>query len=395
VWFKHNKVLLSKIVALVIILGLSGVMILGCMGGTLPRGWSGGAIAGDTLFLGSMDGKLIAVNLDDGSYRFSESLKGPASAGGFGCVPMGGAGCAAAPTGVAIYGTPAVSGDLVYIGGYNGKVYAFNSSSLGMWWVYPSEGNLESIVGGVVVSQGTVYFGGSDGKVYALDGQTKDPQWDSPFQTGDKIWSTPVIDGDTLYIGSFDKKLYALDVTTGREKWEKPFEAQGAIVSTPVVYDNMVFIGSFDRHIYAVRATSGGQIWQFPETDEEENKPENWFWAQPVIFNNTIYAGNLDGKVYVLNAETGKERVEPIDLGSPISSSPVVVGNLVIFAAENGVIYALDTEDNQISQLADVEDKVYAPLSGGEGVVYVHTQKGILYEVDTQTGALRKLYSSE
>ena len=72
-----------------------------------------------------------------------------------------------------------------------------------------------------------------------------------------------------------------------------------------------------------------------------------------------------------------------------------MAGELVIIAAENGVIYVLDTNNNQIRQLADVEEKIYAPLSYGEEVVYVHTQEGNLYEVDIQTGVTRKLYSIE
>ena len=63
---------------------------------------------------------------------------------------------------------------MVYIGGYNGRVYAVSSSTGALRWVYPREGNLEPIVGGVAVSQGKVYFGCSGGKVYALDATTGD-----------------------------------------------------------------------------------------------------------------------------------------------------------------------------------------------------------------------------
>ena len=67
-----------------------------------------------------MEGKLIAVNTSDGSHLWEIALETSKSAGGFGCAP--------ASTAVAIYGNPAVAGDLVYIGGYNGKVYAINCS---------------------------------------------------------------------------------------------------------------------------------------------------------------------------------------------------------------------------------------------------------------------------
>lgn len=386
---RHNRTLLGKMLLLLLVIVVGGVTVFGCVGaGARPMGWSGAVVADGTLFLGSMEGKLVAVNIADGSSRSSEPLQ-VKQTGGFGCAPVGGGGCAASPTGVAIYGTPAVAGDLVYIGGYNGKIYAFNSSSLEMRWVYPRDGSLQPIVGGPVVAQDKVYIGCADGKVYALDAATGDPEWDSPFETKDKIWSTPAIDGDALYIGSFDKKLYAIDAITGKAKWQQPFETQGAIVSTPLVYNNMVYIGSLDRHVYAVSASGGGMIWK------SSVEAVKWFWAKPIAYNNTIYAGNLDGKVYILNAETGDEVVEAIDLGSPISSSPVLVDDVIIIASEDGQVWTVDTGNNEKRLLKDLGEKIYAPLCAGEGVVYVHTQRGILYEVDVQTGVIRKLYPIE
>ncbi len=381
-WFRHNKVLLGKVILLVVMLlvVVSGLSGFGCIKGLQPIGWAGGVVADGTLFVGSEEGRVVAVNLVDDTRQWSEPLK-TASTGGFGCAaPTAGGGCAGAPAGVAIYGTPAVAGDLVYIGGYNGKIYAFNSSSLVVRWVYPREGNLEPIVGGPAISQGKVYIGATDKedkklwKLYALDAATGDWQWE--FQTGDKIWSTPAIDGDTLYIGSFDKKLYALNVADGSKQWE--FEAEGAIASSPLVYNDTVYIGSFDRYLYAVNAADGSEKWRF--------MGENWFWAKPVVYNGVIYAGNLDGKVYALDAESGDKLAE-YDLGSPVSSSPVVVNGSVIFASRQGVIYTLDIGSNKLRQLVDIEEEVYGPLSASGGIVYVHTQDMTLHPVDANTGA--------
>ncbi len=375
-WVKHNKILLGKILLLLVILLVGGLATSGCIGGLQPIGWSGGVVADGTLFLGSIEGRLVAVNISDATptHRWSEPLTASGSAGGFGC--------AAAPAGVAIYGTPAVAGDLVYIGGYNGKIYAFNSSSLEVQWVYPREGNLQPIVGGPVATLGKIYFGSSfgssDGKLYALDADTGNKEWE--FETGDKIWSTPVIDDGTVYISSFDKKLYALDANSGEKKWETA-EVGGAIAATPVVYNNTVYFGSFDRYLYAVDATDGSLKWK------SEVEAGKWFWAKPIIYNNTVYAPSLDGKVYILDAESGHELIDAIDLGSPVSSSPVLVDGSIIIASGEGRVYSLDTASNQVKPLADVREKVDAPLWTSNGVVYVHTQEHeTLYALNAQTG---------
>ena len=373
-WFKYNRMLLGKILLLLVILLLSGVSVFGCVQtGAQPRGWSGGTIANNTLFLGSMEGELVAVNTSDGSHLWGVPLETSSPA-------TGGFGCAAQSAVVAIYGSPAVDGDLVYIGGYNGKVYAISCSTRLSKDNYLDKSNPQPIVGGPAVALGKVYFGCSDGKLYALDGVSLEKEWD--FETGDKIWSTPVIDDGTIFIGSFDKKFYALNAISGEKKWE--FETGGAIASTLLVYNNTVYVGSFDRYFYAVNAANGKLRWKFPA--------ESWFWAKPVAYNNTVYAANLDGKVYVLDAENGGDKIAELDLESPVSSAPVLVGNSVIVASEEGRVWAIDTSNNEKRLLKDLGEKIYAPLSASEGIVYIHTEKDALYAMEAQTGAIQEFY---
>jgi outer membrane protein assembly factor BamB len=375
VWFTRNK-LLAKGLLVMVILILGSITTIGCARtGSIARGWSGTEVVGSTLFLGSMDGKLVALDTSNGSTLWEVPLETEVPARGFSCAP--------ASTSVAIYGTPAIAGDMVYVGGYNGRIYAINSSTRLSRDRYLDEDNRQPIIGSPVVSQDTVFISSSDGKLYALDATSLDEKWQ--FSTGDKIWSTPAISGDTVYIGSFDKKLYAIDTTTGKEKWE--FATEGAIVATPLVDSNTVYFGSFDRHLYALNATDGSLKWK---SDFIAGK---WFWAGAVAYNNKIYVPSLDGKVYVVDAENGEKIAEP-DLGAPISSSPVVVGELVVVATESGVIYALDTDTNRENTIAtlktpkDKEEQINAPLSAGDGVVYIHTQTEqheTVYALDSTT----------
>jgi outer membrane protein assembly factor BamB len=379
--------MIKKLIIVLLILLLLGGLTTGCALGDQPEGWSGMVMVDNALFLGSMEGELVAVDVSSHNRLWSDVTLETTSTGTT-------FGCAAGSSKVAVYGTPASADGLVYVGGYNGKVYAYASDSGALRWVYPREGNIGPIVGGPVVALGMVYAGSADGEVYALDVDTGDKKWG--FETGDKIWATPVIDGETLYIGSFDNKLYALDANTGREKWDKPFESGGPIASSPIVLNNTIYIGSFDRHLYAVNTISGEQIWQYPVKDESGNELGKWFWAKPIIYNNTIYAGNLDGKIYVINAKTGMEAVAPFDLQSPISSSPVLAGNLVVVATEDGKVYSVDTETRQIRFLATLGEKINAPLLFSEvevtpedvaPIVYVHGQEPeTLYALNVKTG---------
>ena len=375
--------------ALVLVISLT---ISGCATGVrgIAQGWAGGTVSGDTAFVGSMEGKIVALAVSDGSMLGEPiKLEAQATSSGFGCLPTGSAA-------VAVYGSPVFQEGLVYVGGYDGKVRAFLFEQGRLRqeprWISRQGDIGGNIIGGLVVTREMVYFGASDGKVYALDAVDGHKLWDYPSEG--KFWSTPAVSGDTIFIGGFDRKLYAINAADGSEKWV--FETEGTIVSTPVVSGGTVYVGSFDRHVYAVDATSGEQVWRYPASEEEVNTPIGWFWATPVVHNGEVYAPNLDGRVYVLDAASGR-RISDFDLGAPISSAPVLVNDLLIVATtstnrskQRGEIFSLNTASRQQKLLQDLGESVHAPLFTDGSTVYVHTMKDSLFAIDTQTGASRK-----
>jgi outer membrane protein assembly factor BamB len=337
------------------------------------------------LYVGSIEGRLMAINLSDESRQWAETLKTTAQTGFLGCAPSAGGGCGGGSSRVPIYGTPVVSDNLVYIAGYNGKIYAYRTDNLAQRWIYPREGNLPPVVGGMVLSQGKLYFGCSNGKVegkkvkgiiYALDADTGDKL--ASFETDDRVWGTPAVDGNTVYIGSIDKNLYALDTDTLKLKWK--YTTEGSIISTPLIYNGLVYFGSFDRNLYAVDASNGTLKWKF--------MGKNWFWARPEIINSTIYAGCLDGFVYALKADTGV-KVTEFDLGKPVSSQPVVIDSSIFFANRKGTIFSINTTTNTLSTLVEIKNvEIHGPLTAYNGMIYFQTQKMELQRINAASGAV-------
>jgi len=380
----RGRHIIFLLVNMLLLVTLISAGCTGILGRGVAQGWAGGVVVDDTIIVGSRGGKIMALDASDGTLQGDPvvlTVKLPSSV--FGC---GGGGTA----GVAIYSSPVVNEDLVYVGGYNGKVYAFlfdgENLTADSEYDFPREGNLGgAIVGELVINQeGNVFFGCANGKVYALD-STLRSIWE--HDTGDEIWSSPAITEDTLFIGNFGKKLHAVNITDGTERWV--FETRGAIIATPLVNEDKVYFGTFGRRFYAVDIASGDEVWRFPADDSDENRPKNWFWAKPLAGNGTIYAPNMDGKVYALDAETGT-LINQFDLGGSIVSSPVLINGLIIVATQDGEVYSLNTADNHQESLASLEEKVQAPLFASDGTVYVHTFEDNLYAIDVETGSSRK-----
>jgi outer membrane protein assembly factor BamB len=266
------------------------VTLSGCSSTAVAAGWAGGTVSGDSVYTVSSQGQLVAMTTAE-TQEWAAAVQGTAASGGF-------LGCSAPSTLVAVYGTPAVAGDYIYVGGYNGKIYSYSIAKQSLnTSVALDADDSKPIVGGVAASGGKVFVGSSNGNLYALDGGTLAQLW--KFGTGSKIWCTPAVDNGTVFVGSFDKKVYALDEATGAKKWS--FDAKGVVVSTPVIADGVVYITSFNRSIYALDEATGSLIWQFPAPGQSGAAPREWFWADPVISNGILYAPCMDGKVYCVN----------------------------------------------------------------------------------------------
>jgi eukaryotic-like serine/threonine-protein kinase len=383
----------SKIILVIISVLLLGTLIAsGCTGGVRSRGWAGGAVSDGKLFVASMTGKIIAIDAVSGTILGKPVQLLATTSGGLSCLPSS---CGGASTSaVVIYASPAVQGQVVYVGGTDFKIYGYtfvdNAFREDPEWLYPRQGTMSgAIIGGIIVANDRVYFATSDGMVYALNANGLYKEW--TYKIDSKIWSAPVVDGNILYIGSLDKKIYALNATDGTKLWE--YEAGGAISSTPIVYDNKVYIGDYDRQFYALDAKSGNLVWKFPSDIQNADNPQNWFWAKPVIVNSIIYAPCLDGNVYALDASNGN-LVHKFEFGDSISSSPVVISNSVVVATsvatsqaskQMGKVYIINTLDKSQKELDSFAEGINAPLFVNGDVVYVHTTKDNLYGINILT----------
>jgi eukaryotic-like serine/threonine-protein kinase len=368
---KRKKRLLILSILLMLIL-VSTTLLTGCVRGMSPIGWSGVAIVDGTLYTGSKEGRVVSVDLSTRALRWSPAIT---------VTTTGTFGCGSSTSAVAIYGTPAFTDELVFIAGYNGEVDAYTLNTLEYRWSFPQKGisNLKPIIGSIVVVDNTLYFGCTDGNVYGLDAATGNRRWQ--FTTGGEIWSTPAIANNTLYIGSFDKKIYAVDIPGQTKKWE--FATGASNVAPPLVTDGMVYAGSLDRTLYAIDENDGSQAWAFTGG--------NWFWAKPVAYNGVVFAPNLDNHVYGLDARTG-EMVFDYNIEEQVASWPLVVGDQVIVATQEGNVYSLGTNRGSPNQrlLASLPDNVVvtSPLSSSNETIYINGSDNQIHAINATTGQL-------
>lgn len=318
---------------------LAIVSLLGCARVGTPEGWPTGVVAGDTLYIGTMDGDFRALDKNTGETLWRFELRGEEV------------------DRRAVYGAPAIAGDTLFIGGYDGILYAISLNGVDVWDV--RVGEAEPIVGSPVVADDLVLVGSSDGNLYAFT--AADGSWQWAFPTEGSVWSTPVVADGVAYFGSLDHSVYAVRIEDGTEIWR--FSAGGAITATPVVANGRVYVGSFDSIFYAIDAQTGDEVWRFEGASK-------WFWGGAVATRDSIYAPSLDGNLYALDINSGGLRWT-LRTDGPIVGSPAVVGDRIAASSQDGRVRLVRMSDGADESECNIGVTLKASLTVDEDVIFL------------------------
>jgi outer membrane protein assembly factor BamB len=100
--------------------------------------------------------------------------------------------------------SPAVSGELVVVGGKDGHLYAWDIPTGELRWKVRAG---QVITSPPVIGESVVYI--QSGGVVALDNASGKIVWEA--WVGSSVQSAPVISGKSIYIASNDGEVYALE----------------------------------------------------------------------------------------------------------------------------------------------------------------------------------------
>lgn len=195
------------------------------------------------------------------------------------------------------------------------------------------------VLADLVQAEGTLYVGISERNLLALDSLNFEQLWQ--FETGQGVWSSPVIVDDTLYFASLDHHIYALDPDTGEQKWG--LDLQGAAAGKPLYHEGHLYIGSFAGKIFDI--SENGEILAEYATDQ-------WVWGAPAIVDGVLYAADLGGTVYALEIRNGGFselwRNKISDRG--VRATPLVADEYVIVGSRDHKAYWLERETGRVVQ---------------------------------------------
>jgi polyvinyl alcohol dehydrogenase (cytochrome) len=348
--------------------------------------------------------------------------------------------------------SPAVVDGVVYIGAWDGVMYALDAQDGSLIWRYRTAGAPGSAFGPIVSSAAVtearimgevrrlVIFGAGP-FLYALDASDGSEVWVTGVGSGEpddvaQVESSPLVHGRIVYVGmdvhnkpgdrtgGVRGGMLALDVRTGAVLWKfsseehagQPASGCGGVWGSPAldVESGLLYFGTANcpavnsdpalpmEEITALVARTGAHAWTFrphepPDVDDD-------FGATPNLFRDAdgrlvLGAANKDGGYYALDPATGgllwhTDVVDPVPGVGGFIGSPAVWDGKVFGGTAIGTppyYHSLDGASGDV-RWQGIAAPTYAASSVANGVVLAGALDGLLKAFDAETG--RPLWAS-
>jgi outer membrane protein assembly factor BamB len=243
--------------------------------------------AGDTVYLGTHDGAVLALAARDGAQRWQYRCDGP------------------------VLAAPALADRRLFVGSYDRRVHAIDAASGAGLWQHDTGAAVSSTP---VVAAGRVMVGSRSYEMLALSATDGRVLW-SDYLWYSWIESSGALADGTLYFGSSDAaQLSAVDAASGALRWRT--DLQALAWGTPAIAGRRLFIGTRvspslmphrQAHAFAIDRDAGAVAWRYPieapaEAADSARRRASWgIEASPIVLGGRVFFGTLDGTVLAFN----------------------------------------------------------------------------------------------
>ena len=294
------------------------------------------AVMERSVYFGSTDGNLYAVDAESGAQRWKFDAK------------------SRIPT------SPAVAEKVVYFGAYDGTFYAVDAAAGALKWKFQTGGERR--------------FAGKH-----LHGvQPLAETMPDPF---DCYLSSPVVWKGGGLLGRVGFPLYSLNAASGALNWK--FKTADVVHASPAIARwNYAWVELGQLFLRAGRVDGAGEMFQDRRRPDTHNQVG--IQSSAAVADGMVYFGCRDSHLYALDAATGEKKWAFSGEGSWVVSSPAVKESKLYFVtSDSSLLYALDAKTGAVLHSVGFNHwYLYSSPALAGNVLYVGTTQGKLVAVE-------------
>jgi outer membrane protein assembly factor BamB len=221
--------------------------------------------------------------------------------------------------------------------------------------------------------EGQLYFSTDKGHLYCLEGSPPKIAWDAANAAA--FGSPPDLAPDRIFVWDFDNVVWSFD-RTGKPGWKTKVVDK---ITSPISHDSdRLFVGTEAGDLIALSQATGEELWRF-RTGAAVS-------AAAVFYADAIVLGSRDGSVYLVSPK-GVRR-SAIDLGSPVSVTPLVDGHRLYVGTEDFGFSCYDLKSKKRRWKIMAAGRILAPPRADEERVYLQASNSVLYALHKSGGEI-------
>ncbi|PIV28728.1 MAG: hypothetical protein COS36_01255 [Candidatus Altarchaeum sp. CG03_land_8_20_14_0_80_32_618] len=292
--------------------------------------------------------------------------------------------------------TPAVVGDTIYVGTGDCKIYALNLSNGGQLWNFTGNGRTASFltVANNKVIFRCHRDGNTNDTLYLLNASNGDKTFEKNFSYFSAKTINPAISvAGIAYTEIYRCKMSAINLSNGNIEWNFTVTEEGCGsvgLSPPVLINDKLIFGTDKGYVYFVNTTN---IFQYNKTylngEYIASKMAPAVWKDRVFIGTGIRSSSTYGNFYAINL-TNYSVAWTYPVGDAIQSAPAVADGKVFFLAENNKFYALNALEGTLNwsyatpNVGWIENDIYTSSPAiSDGVVAIGVPEGEVYAFKT------------
>ncbi|WP_395340869.1 outer membrane protein assembly factor BamB [Ningiella sp. W23] len=298
----------------------------GLFAGRVSAKISGGiTLAGSSLYVGSENGEVIAINQEDGEILWRTN------------VPSEVVAAPAVDSNVVVVNT--VAGILLGLDAKTGEVKWQNESDVPPLTLRgisaPAAANGGAIVG---LASGRLQVSILDSGLTAWEQVIAKPAGATELERIVDIDSKPLVFGGTVYVVSYGGSLSAVELRTGQPVWTREY----ASFRDVSIFGNRLFVTDNNSTVYAIDRRNGVELWS-----NSSLRRRNLTGATPV--GEYVVVGDKFGFLHWFTQDEG-EYVSRMEVGDDdedegIYISPVYQSGLLVVQTRDGEINLISTPE--------------------------------------------------
>ncbi|MFT5924436.1 MAG: outer membrane protein assembly factor BamB [Paraglaciecola sp.] len=283
----------------------------------------GVSVAYETVFFGTENGEVVALDANTGEQKWITTVKGE------------------------VLASPAIDAGIVLINTGSGFIFALNADTGEEVWSSESDVpplSLRGVSSPAAVNGGAI-IGTATGKLIVNILETGQTAWEQVISAATGVTelerivdidSEPLVAAGNVYVISYDGSLAAVELRTGRVIWKREYKSFRRLSLS----GNTLYLVDVNSNVYALDSRNGVELWS-----QGALKDRLLTGVAPV--GNYLVAGDKFGFLHWFNQTDGKI-VARLEVGGDdedegIYHSPVVDGDILYTQTRDGKLVAIKT----------------------------------------------------